>query len=265
MKAFILLAVSIWSVPAVGIAATAASQELAPLHVESFLTPSGGSATDILVSLRGEGVASLLTGDLLVSERPVLDQTVGRVRFTTGHLKVAKVDGARALATIQADGAAGSSRVLRHFNKVMAGDMVRAVAVAIKPALAITPEVTIDYNTLFADPNAGSVVLEMSPSGREALAAAVESMGSVRTGMVSVEGYTDPSGDSESNQVESYERAMTARRFLVESLGFDPDRVKAFGMGEQEPVDTSNLSGSVERNRRIVIKVIPESLNALGL
>jgi outer membrane protein OmpA-like peptidoglycan-associated protein len=123
--------------------------------------------------------------------------------------------------------------------------------------LAITPEVTIDYNTLFADPNAGSTALEMSVSGREALAAAVESMGSVRTSLVSVEGYTDPSGDSESNQVESYERAMTARRFLVESLGFDPDRVKAFGMGEQEPVDTSNLSGSAERNRRIVIKVIP--------
>ena len=37
----------------------------------------------------------------------------------------------------------------------------------------------------------------------------------------------------------------------------DTERVKAFGMGEQEPVDTTNLPGSVEKNRRIVIKVIP--------
>ncbi len=255
MKASILLAASAWGlVPMVGVGATPGSQELAPLHVESFLTPPGGGT--VLVALRGEGVAALLAGDLLVSERPILDQTVGRVKFASGHLKVAKVDGARALATIQTDGSAAAAGVLGKFNKVMAGDAVRPVAMTITATLAITPEVTIDYNTLFVDPNAGAVALEMSGSGREALAAAVESMGSVRSSMVAVEGYTDPTGDSEANQVESYERAMTAKRFLVENLGFDPERVKAFGMGEQEPIDTSNLAGSVERNRRIVIKVI---------
>ena len=256
MKNIFLLAMSI-TITVTGVAPGVALG--AGLQVESFLTPPSTSIAGetVLVALRGEGVAGLLAGDLLVAERSVLDQSVGRVQFSTGHLKVAKVDGARALATIQTDGSVGAAGVLGKFNKVMAGDQVRPLAMVIKANVAITPEITLDYNTLFADPNAGSVTLEMSGAGRDALAAAAESMGSVRTSMVAVEGYTDPSGDGESNQVESYERALTVKRFLVDTLGFDTERVKAFGMGEQEPVDTTNLPGSVEKNRRIVIKVIP--------
>ena len=230
--------------------------ELQPLHIESFLTPPGKDS-DVVVTLRGYGVGALADGDLLIAERGLLDQTAGRVQYETGELKVTSVEGSRALAFVKTDGNPDSAKVLGKYNRVMAGDMLRSKMMAFRPTVAVTPEVTLDYNMLFTDPNAGSTSMELSATGREILAEAVRTLGPVRASLLSVEGYADPSGDAESNQVESFERALTIRRHLVDALNFDPERVKAFGLGEQEPADTSNLPGSVERNRRIVIKIIP--------
>jgi len=269
-------AVMLLAIPVIGFAARpqAGTEELQPLHIESFLTPPGkggkdtkdtGDArdpteardSDVVVSLRGYGVGALVEGDLLVAERPLLDQVAGRVHYETGELKVTKVQGSRALAVVKTDGKSDSARILGKYNKVMAGDVLHPRMMAFAPAVALTPEVTLEYNLLFTDPNAGATSMELSPVGRQILASAVQSLGTVRASLLSVEGYADPSGDAESNQVESYERALTIRRHLVDALNFDPERVKAFGLGEQEPADTSNLPGSVERNRRIVIKIVP--------
>lgn len=264
------------TVPVIGFAARpqAGTEELQPLHIESFLTPPGnpvkdqnnvvdpidgiaGKETQVVVSLRGYGVGALAEGDLLIAERPLMDPVAGRVYYETGELKVSKVQGSRALATVKTDGKSDSARVLGRYNKIMAGDVLHPRMMAFAPSIALTPEVTLEYNLLFTDPNAGATSMELSPAGRSILASAVQSLGPVRASLLSVEGYADPSGDAESNQVESYERALIIRRHLVDALNFDAERVKAFGLGEQEPADTSNLPGSVERNRRIVIKIVP--------
>ncbi|MEY4630606.1 MAG: OmpA family [Pseudomonadota bacterium] len=240
----------------------ALSQDLGALHIESFLTPPRVGAHEdgrqVVVAIRGEGVTTLSAGDVLVSGRTVLDQTAGRVEFSTGQLKVTHVDGARAIATIEVDGAEASASVLGRFNKVMSGDAIRPLARNIHPRLAITGEVSLNYNELFVDPNSGSLTLELSAAGREALSGALKSLGAVRASMVAVQGFTDHGGDAEANQVESYERALTVKRFMIETLGFDSERVQAFGLGEREAVDTSHLAGAADKNRRIVIKVLPQ-------
>lgn len=235
--------------------------ELAPMHVESFVTPPGTTATaEAMVSLRGAGVGSLIEGDLLMVERDVIDHSAGRVQFATGKLKVKSVDGARALAKIDTDGIPESAVVLGRYNKIMAGDFVRYAIAGIEPSIVITPQVTMEYNSLFADPNAGSPLIELTQEGRDLIKKEVEKIGSVRASLLAVEGYTDRLGDAAANQVESYERALAVRRYLVEVLGFDGERVRAFGMGEQEMTDTSNLPGSVEHNRRIVVKIIQQKV-----
>lgn len=230
----------------------------APLVIESFLTPpaAGGPA---VVALRGAGVADLADGDVLHSARVVLGQVGNPVKFQTGRLKVNKIENGRALATILSDGTAGSAGVFGRFNKVMAGDSLTPAAFNFRQNLAMTPTISLEFHDLFADPDVLPDTLELTDAGRTKLSAAVAGLHSVRTRMIAVEGYVDPSGDSVTNQVESYERAMTVRRFLVNNLGFDPERITAFGLGEQEPVDQSNLAGSAVHNRRIVIKVIPLS------
>ena len=50
---------------------------------------------------------------------------------------------------------------------------------------------------------------------------------------------------------------MTVRQFLVDELGFDPDRVLAVGYGESEQTDGSMAPGSEIANRRIILKAVP--------
>lgn len=263
-KAFRFLAALLPLVCSSPAAFAGTAQDLGSLQIESFLTPpghpdNGGTETRaVLVAIRGDGVTTLSAGDVLISGRKVLDQTAGRVEFATGRLKVTHVDGARAIAMIEADGDESSAVVLGRFNKVMSGDDIRPLARNIQARLAITGEVNLGYHELFTDPNSGSLTLELSAAGREALSWALQSLGAVHASMVSVQGFTDPGGDSEANQVESFERALAVRRFMVDVLGFDGERVQAFGLGEREAVDASHLAGSAERNRRIVIKVLPQ-------
>lgn len=228
------------------------------LYIESFLTaPAAGSP--VVVAIKGQGIADLTDGDVLHSGRAVLGQDGDSVRFITGRLKVNKIERGRALATILADGMESSAGMLGKFNKVMAGDLLHPVSVSFRQNIAMTPSVSMRFQDLFSDPESLPNTLELSNAGKSKLTDALSGLKGVRTRMVAVEGYVDAAGDSLTNQVESYERAMTVRQFLINDLGFDPDRIMAFGLGEQEPIDSSNLSGSAVQNRRIVVKVIPLS------
>ena len=72
-----------------------------------------------------------------------------------------------------------------------------------------------------------------------------------------IEGHTDQKGDSEQNQIETYQRALTIRQYLIDELGFDENRVTAIGLGESEPISDVILPGNADRSRRIVLKVVP--------
>jgi outer membrane protein OmpA-like peptidoglycan-associated protein len=98
---------------------------------------------------------------------------------------------------------------------------------------------------------------ELKQAGYAHLRQAARAFADARVSMLMVEGYTDHNGKAADNQVESYQRALTVRQFLIDELGFDEKRVIAVGYGEAEPADPSLAPGHVEINRRIVLKAVP--------
>ena len=96
--------------------------------------------------------------------------------------------------------------------------------------------------------------IELSNSGKLYLNKAMKVFGSRKISHLFISGYTGKEGKTQLNQVESYQRALAVRQYLVTNLGFDPYRVTALGMGETSLKDPSNVSGHSQSNRRIVIK-----------
>ncbi len=90
--------------------------------------------------------------------------------------------------------------------------------------------------------------------------------------LLTVEGFTDPSGSAESNLALGQRRAEAVQRYLVETQDFSPNRVRAVSYGE----DTGRLvapgQGGPEagwENRRVVLVIEhlgyqPEQLIAGG-
>jgi outer membrane protein OmpA-like peptidoglycan-associated protein len=71
-----------------------------------------------------------------------------------------------------------------------------------------------------------------------------------------VEGHTDATGGADYNQRLSEERAVSARRFLIDSAGVAPERLITLGKGESELYDASRPAASV--NRRVRLRPIGE-------
>ena len=67
-------------------------------------------------------------------------------------------------------------------------------------------------------------------------------------------GHTDSVGNPKSNKVLSQRRAESVKRFLS-SLGVDPNRLEAVGMGDTDPrADNRTLEGRLI-NRRVEVKM----------
>lgn len=77
----------------------------------------------------------------------------------------------------------------------------------------------------------------------------------MQEGTIVIEGHTDSRGADEMNQRLSQERAESVRQYLI-SQGVDPDRVRAVGRGEQQPIATNDTAEGRAMNRRVEI-VIP--------
>jgi outer membrane protein OmpA-like peptidoglycan-associated protein len=71
---------------------------------------------------------------------------------------------------------------------------------------------------------------------------------------VKVGGYTDNTGDSESNLKLSQDRADGVVAELV-NLGIQPDRLEAQGYGDQYPVADNSTEEGRAQNRRISMRV----------
>lgn len=181
----------------------------------------------------------------------------GSIWVETGVLKVREVQQDFSIAEVVQQSSVVAKAIFPKFPGVMAGDLAIAPRVTIVATQAVTPTTTLTYQKLFQDPKATPASFELSPSGMEAVREAAHAFENARLSLLMVEGYTDTNGPADANQVESYQRAMTIRQYLVEELGFDADRVIAVGLGEGEQVDISNAPGYVEANRRIVIKAVP--------
>lgn len=84
----------------------------------------------------------------------------------------------------------------------------------------------------------------------------VEIMNAYPTLKIKLGGYTDNSGNEESNQKLSNLRAQTAKLKLLE-LGISGDRVEAEGYGSQYPVCAANDTDEcMAKNRRIDVRVL---------
>ncbi|WP_305882300.1 OmpA family protein [Desulfomicrobium sp. ZS1] len=73
-----------------------------------------------------------------------------------------------------------------------------------------------------------------------------------------VEGHTDSTGSDAYNQGLSERRAWSVQRLLVER-GVNPSRITAMGYGESRPVATNDTPEGRQMNRRVEIRVNPNT------
>lgn len=173
----------------------------------------------------------------------------------TGKLKAIHVDQDFTFAKLIGPGDKLSKAFFPHHPDTMAGDLIREARFKIVRNPVMTPTKSIPYKELFEDPMADPINFELTPKGKALLKGIAESYQKLHVPILMVESYTDSTGPSDANQVESYQRALTIRHYLVDELGFHPSRVVAIGYGESNQLDQRYLDGYQNDNRRIVLKV----------
>jgi outer membrane protein OmpA-like peptidoglycan-associated protein len=67
---------------------------------------------------------------------------------------------------------------------------------------------------------------------------------------VRIEGHTDSKGQARHNKKLSDKRAQSVRQFLMEA-GVEPSRLKAIGLGEEQPIASNKKEAGREKNRRV--------------
>ena len=179
------------------------------------------------------------------------------VTIETGAAKVVAVYEHKSLAELTQNSTPVSERFYGRFPEVMAGDLAVRERIEVRRALSLSPEVTLPYNALFYDAKANPQNFELTDVGKAQLATEAGQFSNLRAGMLMVIGHTDAKGSSEVNQVESYQRAVVVRQYLIEQLGFDPMRIVAVGKGEDDLLNEDLTPGYAERARRIALKVVP--------
>ncbi len=171
----------------------------------------------------------------------------------TGEVKVVQEASSFVVAQVVKPSSQVSPVFFPRYPKIMAGDVIQAETSKVESAFQVLPTLTLSYDELFVDPKADPTTFELSESGRERLRQAARQFGHARIAGLMVEGYTDPVGQADANQIESYQRAFTIRQALVDD-GFDPQRVVALGLGESVLADESYAAGFRNNNRRIILK-----------
>lgn len=176
------------------------------------------------------------------------------ISIKTGTVEIKEQSGSHVTAKVVENGSQESRILLTDYPGIMIGDLGRARSVKISKIIRVTPSKTVSYFDLFEDPNAYPKTFQLSERGKETLRAELAVFYDSKLPTLLVEGHTDTEGNSETNQVESYQRAMTIRQYLINELQFDPNRVVAIGMGEIEHVKEPYLPDHNRRARRIVFK-----------
>ncbi|WP_294285620.1 sodium-translocating pyrophosphatase [uncultured Chryseobacterium sp.] len=97
---------------------------------------------------------------------------------------------------------------------------------------------------------------DLRPGAEAQLLNLVELLNAYPTMKIKLGGYTDYSGNEESNQKLSNLRAQTAKLKLLE-LGVGGDRIEAEGYGSQHPVcEANDTEECMAKNRRIDVRVL---------
>jgi OOP family OmpA-OmpF porin len=86
------------------------------------------------------------------------------------------------------------------------------------------------------------------------LAGLCEAMKSVDVALFQIIGHTDSSGSAAYNENLSLLRAQEVKRHMVSSCGIDENRLRAIGLGESAPFDTSDPRS--DANRRVEFQAL---------
>jgi len=231
------------------------------IQILQYLDVNDNSKMVVLNAGKNDGV---LEGTALKVFRSS-NQTTGtntqeKVWIETGMLKIVEIQNKISIAEVTSQNSKMSSMFFPDFPGIMAGDLAVVKTQNVARKQIVTPTTNLSYSKLFEDPKSRPETFELSREGRKEIMAAVKIYARSRVSLLMVEGYTDHRGPRNVNQVESYQRALTVRQFLIDELGFDPDKVLAVGYGEGEPADSSLAPGFEEANRRIVFKAVPANL-----
>jgi hypothetical protein len=228
-------------------------------RVTQFLQTTEGAG---IVTINGGKLNGLVTGTLLeayrIAKSPDSESTEP-LWIKTGALKIMQLQDKTSIAHVVEDQTELSKTFFPKFPNLMAGDLVLYKAVSLTRKQSILPQVSIAFNDLFIDPKARPLTFELRPEAIAMLKEQTKQFAESRAPLLMIEGYTDQNGNHSENQVESYQRAMTIRQYLIDELGFDQNRVVAIGYGESELNDTSMTPGFTAVNRRIVIKALSQN------
>lgn len=121
-------------------------------------------------------------------------------------------------------------------------------------AIGSTINFQISGNVLF---ETGKATLNQNTKELKTIAEKIKE----NNGKVVIEGYTDNVGSTEDNLKLSQERALTVKRFFVDSCGIDSALLTINAYGETNPVADNNTAEGRQKNRRVEIIVFPSSVN----
>ncbi len=115
--------------------------------------------------------------------------------------------------------------------------------------------------------NSGSA--EIKPAGQKVLALIASTLNNYSNRQVFIEGHTDDIPMSQnstygSNWELSSARAISAVKILQENNQVAPERLKVVGHGEFKPVTSNETEEGRRLNRRIEIKLLPETAGSSG-
>jgi len=227
-------------------------------EIMQFLDPKDDPSIVVISAGSDQGIVD---GAIFKSFRPshnsVLQTSDSDILVETGSLKAFRVENSFTLAHVVTSSTPMAKALFPKFPGVMAGDNVKETNTPINSVQNITPESVLRYHDLFIDPKGMPGSFELSESGREYLRETASTYNKSRAGTLLISGFTDHNGLEATNQVESYQRALTIRQFLISDLGFEKDRVVALGFGEAEPEIKDFTPGYQQANRRITLKIIP--------
>jgi len=136
-------------------------------------------------------------------------------------------------------------------------DMVEGVEIELeREAISIT----LPCKKMFPP---GSV--ELSEEGQETLLRIANVLKEMPERDIRIEGHTDNTGISGSLKEEyptnwdlSAKRAVNVVKFLIAKVNIEPSRLAALAFGEYRPIADNDTEDGRNKNRRIVIDVLPE-------
>lgn len=169
-----------------------------------------------------------------------------------GHNTKSTLIGSAIGAAVGGLGGAGVGRMMDNQERDMRQALASSEAAAVSREgnlLAVTfkGDVTFDTNSTVVRPGLHSELNRVASV-----------MSQYPSTLVRVEGHTDSTGSSDYNMDLSNRRAMAVRNLLVQR-GIAESRIDVVGHGEKMPVATNETEAGRQKNRRVEIKIAPQT------